>query len=124
MGFPSTGLEATYRNSATELRDYIDRKHGGLNNVKLYNLCAERSYPVELFEGKFSRFPFRDHQPPPLGMFAFFCADVDEFLRKDPNNVAMVHCIGSASGLHRGERVGQGLQVQEGLARSERVYQI
>ena len=93
MGFPSTGLEATYRNSAAELRDYIDRKHGGLtNDVKLYNLCAEQSYPAEASEGKFSRFPFRDHEPPPLGMFAFFCSDVDDFVQKDSNNVAMAHC--------------------------------
>ncbi|KAH8069258.1 phosphatase [Aureococcus anophagefferens] len=36
--------------------------------------------------------PRLDHAPPPLGMFFFFCADVDDFLQADAGAVAAVHC--------------------------------
>ena len=39
-----------------------------------------------------ARFPFDDHQPPPLPLMAAFCADVHAWLAADPTHVAAVHC--------------------------------
>jgi len=38
------------------------------------------------------RFPFDDHNPPPLGLFYFFCLDVQEYLAAHPDNVVAIHC--------------------------------
>jgi phosphatidylinositol-3,4,5-trisphosphate 3-phosphatase/dual-specificity protein phosphatase PTEN len=55
-------------------------------------LCSERAYPAERFHGRVAHFPFDDHNPPPLGMFLYFCKDVEEWLAQDPLNVAAIHC--------------------------------
>jgi phosphatidylinositol-3,4,5-trisphosphate 3-phosphatase/dual-specificity protein phosphatase PTEN len=47
------------------------------DHYKFYNLCSERAYPSERFHNRVSHFPFDDHNPPPLGMFLYFCRDVE-----------------------------------------------
>ncbi|KAH8066424.1 phosphatase [Aureococcus anophagefferens] len=91
MGFPAAEREAMYRNDGAELERLFEERHGS-GRYRLYNLCAERSYGPDRFGGAFCRFPFQDHAPPPLGMFFFFCADVDDFLQADAGAVAAVHC--------------------------------
>ena len=91
MGFPAAEREAMYRNDRAELERLLEERHGR-GRYRLYNLCAERSYGPDRFGGAFCRFPFQDHAPPPLGMFFFFCADVDDFLQADAAAVAAVHC--------------------------------
>ena len=39
-----------------------------------------------------AHFPFHDHNPPPMGMFLYFCEDVAAWLAEDPRNVAAIHC--------------------------------
>ena len=90
MGFPSSGNEGIYRNHADHVTEFLRIKHGV--KVKVYNLCSERDYPVSLFDGRVSKFPFDDHNPPPMQMFLPFCKDVKEWLDMDPENVVAVHC--------------------------------
>ena len=47
-------------------------------------MCSERAYPAERFHGRVAHFPFDDHNPPPLGMFLYFCKDVE--VRKNRRN--------------------------------------
>jgi len=54
--------------------------------------CSERSYDVKRFHERVSVFPFDDHNPPTLELIKPFCIDVHEWLAKDPQNVAVVHC--------------------------------
>lgn len=37
-------------------------------------------------------FPFDDHNPPPFEVIKEFCCSVHEWLSKDKNNVAVIHC--------------------------------
>lgn len=90
MGFPSTGNEGLYRNHADHVTEFLQIKHGA--KVKVYNLCSERDYPVSLFDGRVSKYPFDDHNPPPMQMFLPFCEDVMEWLEKDDENVVAIHC--------------------------------
>ncbi|KAF0981565.1 hypothetical protein FDP41_012222 [Naegleria fowleri] len=90
MGFPSEGVESIYRNPRDEVVDFLSTKHG--NKYKVYNLCSERDYKDEIFEGRVARFPFDDHQSPLFDSVLEFCVDVHEFLKDGKNNAAVVHC--------------------------------
>ncbi|EFC44365.1 predicted protein [Naegleria gruberi] len=90
MGFPSEGVESIYRNPRDEVVDFLSTKHG--NKYKVYNLCSERDYNDEIFEGRVARFPFDDHQSPLFDSVLEFCVDVHEFLKDGKNNAAVVHC--------------------------------
>ena len=92
MGFPATGCETLYRNSLTDLRDFLDRYHG---EYKIYNLCIEtgRIYEKELwFERKVGLFPFNDHAPCPIKLILDFCVDICLYLTCNPRGVAAIHC--------------------------------
>ena len=92
MGFPATGCETIYRNSLTDLRDFLDRYHG---EYKIYNLCIEtgRIYEKELwFERKVGLFPFNDHAPCPIKLILDFCVDICLYLTCNPRGVAAIHC--------------------------------
>ena len=90
MGFPASDFEGAYRNDIDDVQRFFDAKHKG--HYKFYNLCSERTYPSDRFHGQFVRFPFDDHNPPPLGLFSFFCQDVQDYLDADPENVVAIHC--------------------------------
>ena len=93
MGFPATGCESFYRNSFTDVKQFLTEEHG--NKYKVYNLCMEKSriYKKTAFGGpKVSLFPFQDHQSCPVKLMLEFCIDVCIFLLKDDENVAAIHC--------------------------------
>jgi phosphatidylinositol-3,4,5-trisphosphate 3-phosphatase/dual-specificity protein phosphatase PTEN len=41
LGYPAEGMEATIRNSRADVISFFKLKHGV--NVKIYNLCIEKS---------------------------------------------------------------------------------
>ena len=93
MGYPATGCESFYRNSFTDVKQFLTEEHG--NKYKVYNLCMEKSriYKKTAFGGpKVSLFPFQDHQSCPVKLMLEFCIDVCIFLLKDDENVAAIHC--------------------------------
>ena len=93
MGYPATGCESFYRNSFSEVKQFLTEEHG--NKYKIYNLCMEKSriYKKTAFGGPgVSLFPFKDHQSCPVKLMLEFCIDVCIFLLKDEENVAAIHC--------------------------------
>jgi hypothetical protein len=93
MGFPATGCESFYRNSFSDVKQFLTEEHG--NKYKVYNLCMEKNriYKKTAFGGpKVSLFPFKDHQSCPVKLMLEFCIDVCIFLLKDDENVVAVHC--------------------------------
>ena len=93
MGFPATGCESFYRNSLSDVKNFLNEEHE--NKYKVYNLCMEkkRIYNKNAFGGiPVSLFPFQDHQSCPVKLMLEFCIDACLFLLKDDENVVVVHC--------------------------------
>ena len=95
MGIPSVGAEALYRNPATQVRALLEHYHK--DRAKVYNLCAEkdRQYEPSLLGLPASLLELHgcyDHNPCPLFMIAPFCSSVQQWLERDPRNVAAIHC--------------------------------
>mmetsp|Transcript_42963 Transcript_42963/g.110972 ORF Transcript_42963/g.110972 Transcript_42963/m.110972 type:complete len:725 (-) Transcript_42963:407-2581(-) len=90
MGFPAEGAEALYRNALTDVYRFFETRHK--SHYKIYNLCSERAYDSNKFNGMVECFPFDDHNAPPFEMMFDFCENVSEWLGKSTRNVAAIHC--------------------------------
>lgn len=90
MGFPSQKTEGLYRNKLSTVLKFLRYYHD--ENWRIYNLCSERAYDPDKFDGRVARYPFDDHNPPHLSTIKAFVLDAIEWLARGPENVAAVHC--------------------------------
>ena len=93
MGFPAEDFQRYYRNHIEEVAKFLEMKHK--DKYKIYNLCSEskRHYDKSKFCDRVEeKFAFVDHNPPPFEMLRPFCHDVEEWLKRDRDNVAAIHC--------------------------------
>jgi hypothetical protein len=91
MGFPASGLEGAWRNSIAEVSMMLKKYHGG--KYMVWNL-SDRPYDYTIFEDQVMEFGFPDHHAPPLVLLFKIMSSLYNWLRADPLNVAVVHCIG------------------------------
>jgi len=91
-GFPAIGVEHIYRNPRYEVRRFLDVKHS--EHYKMYNFCCEpgRGYDPEVFYGRVERYPFKDHNTPPLETMVQFAESAKAWLDAHPENVCSMHC--------------------------------
>lgn len=91
-GFPAMGLEHIYRNPRHEIRRFMDHYHK--DNYKMFNFCCEpgRGYDPKFFHNVVERYPFKDHNVPPLETMAAFCNSAKLYLDADPKHVVNMHC--------------------------------
>ncbi|KII65381.1 Phosphatidylinositol 3,4,5-trisphosphate 3-phosphatase and dual-specificity protein phosphatase PTEN [Thelohanellus kitauei] len=90
MGFPSSNYEKVYRNNYDDVYRFLKNFHD--NRYRVYNLCTERTYSRDKFDGNFEEFPFTDHRCPPFETTLAFCQSVHNFLSIHPENIAIIHC--------------------------------
>jgi hypothetical protein len=91
-GFPAVGIEHIYRNPRFELRRFFDERHK--DHYKVFNFCCEpgRGYPAEDFHGRVERYPFKDHNTPPLETMIAYAESAKAWLDEDSTNVVTNHC--------------------------------
>lgn len=92
MGIPTPPGEPEHwlRNDMTEVHHFLQARHP--NRFLVVNLCSERVYPPSCFDGRFIRFPFDDHQPPPLPLLMSLATTLRAFLLEHEENVLAIHC--------------------------------
>lgn len=109
MGFPSSGVAATYRNPSKMVADYFDNAHPG--HYKIINL-AEQPYDQSKFSGPIEHFPFPDHHAPPIPLMLKIIKSATDWLNADPKNIVAVHCL---AGMGRTGTVISGIMLFMGL---------
>ena len=66
MGWPSRGIESLYRNGLDDVKQFLERRHGG--HFRIWNLVSEREYGAGHFPCEIERFTWADHTPPPFNL--------------------------------------------------------
>lgn len=91
-GFPAIGVEHIYRNPRYEIRRFLDTRH--MDRYKMFNFCCEpgRGYDPEVYHGRVERYPFKDHNTPPLETMVQFAESAKVWMDAHPENVCSMHC--------------------------------
>ncbi|GER45815.1 calcium/lipid-binding (CaLB) phosphatase [Striga asiatica] len=84
MSFPSESMRALYRNPMWQVQSALEMRHHG---------HYKRSYDPSRFNRRVERYPFDDHHVPEISMIKEFCEEVHAWLSRDPENIAVVHCM-------------------------------
>ncbi|TXT12387.1 uncharacterized protein COLE_02797 [Cutaneotrichosporon oleaginosum] len=92
MGYPATGIKALYRNKRDDVLRFLNARHG--DKWWIWNLCplTENAYSSESMGGRVSRYPFPDHNPPPLPLLPLAVREMTAWLEGDPERIAIIHC--------------------------------
>jgi phosphatidylinositol-3,4,5-trisphosphate 3-phosphatase/dual-specificity protein phosphatase PTEN len=91
-GFPAMGIEHMYRNPRHEIKRFMDFYHK--DHYKQFNFCCEpgRGYDHSFFHNRVERYPFKDHNTPPLETLCEFANSAKKWMDDDPKNVCNMHC--------------------------------
>ena len=89
MGFPSTGLESSYRNPIAAVADFLNAKHSG--SYMVFNV-AERKFDPLPFDFQVMDLGFDDKQTAPLDVTLTLCKAIDGWLASDADHVACINC--------------------------------
>lgn len=89
-------LLSVFRTPLYRLISHMNEQHtaGSTGYWHVWNLQSEDfSYHLEdNLSENWSFRPFPDHQPPSLILMIKIVTEIDDFLKKNPHNVALVHC--------------------------------
>ncbi len=100
MGLPAEGIVSVWRNSLTEVADFLNTHHNGHYMISLphhiylhscvMNISEEYYDESKLHLVKWLGWP--DHHPPPLAHLIKLVKLMDEYLKQHEENVVVVHC--------------------------------
>ncbi|GIY30345.1 cyclin-G-associated kinase [Caerostris extrusa] len=94
MSYPAEGLESTYRNHVDDVRGLLDARHSG--HYAIYNVSG-RAYSSVKFNAKISEAGWPAKKSPPLISLISLCRNMYLYLKQDPKNVCIVHCLDGKS---------------------------
>ncbi|XP_066892972.1 cyclin-G-associated kinase isoform X4 [Kogia breviceps] len=96
MSFPAEGVESAIKNNIEDVRLFLDSKHPG--RYAVYNV-SPRTYRASKFHNRVSECGWAARRAPSLRSLYSLCRSMHAWLRQDPGNVCVVHCVdgGAAS---------------------------
>ncbi|KAJ7335293.1 hypothetical protein JRQ81_013234 [Phrynocephalus forsythii] len=90
MSFPAEGVESAIKNNIEDVRLFLDSKHPG--RYAVYNL-SPRSYRPSRFHNRVSECGWPARRAPNLQNLYSICKSMHLWLKRDPKNVCVVHCL-------------------------------
>uniref|UniRef100_S4RWF4 DnaJ (Hsp40) homolog, subfamily C, member 6 n=1 Tax=Petromyzon marinus TaxID=7757 RepID=S4RWF4_PETMA len=90
MSYPAEGVESAFKNHIEDVRAYLDSRHP--DHYAVFNLC-QRGYRPARFHNRVSEYAFPTRRAPNLGCLYTFCKDLLVWLKQDPKNICVVHCL-------------------------------
>lgn len=90
MSYPGQGIEKLYRNNIEHVASYLNSRHE--EKYMVINL-SERKYDTLNFHGRVVEAGWPDHQAPPFMTLIEVLKCIDSWLKIDPENVIVVHCL-------------------------------
>ncbi|XP_055445296.1 cyclin-G-associated kinase isoform X3 [Bubalus kerabau] len=90
MSFPAEGVESAIKNNIEDVRLFLDSKHPG--RYAVYNL-SPRTYRPSKFHNRVSDCGWVARRAPSLRSLYSLCRNMHAWLRHDPGNVCVVHCM-------------------------------
>ncbi|XP_006893653.1 PREDICTED: cyclin-G-associated kinase isoform X2 [Elephantulus edwardii] len=90
MSFPAEGVESAIKNNIEDVRLFLDAKHAG--HYAVYNLCP-RTYRASRFHNRVSECGWAARRAPSLHTLYNICRNMHAWLKQDPKNVCVVHCV-------------------------------
>ncbi|KAM4854644.1 cyclin-G-associated kinase isoform 1-T1 [Thomomys bottae] len=90
MSFPAEGVESAIKNNIEDVRLFLDAKHPG--HYAVYNL-SPRTYRASKFHNRVSECGWAARRAPHLHNLYILCKSMHAWLREDPRNVCVVHCM-------------------------------
>uniref|UniRef100_A0A452ERY7 Cyclin G associated kinase n=1 Tax=Capra hircus TaxID=9925 RepID=A0A452ERY7_CAPHI len=90
MSFPAEGVESAIKNNIEDVRLFLDSKHPG--RYAVYNL-SPRTYRPSKFHNRVSDCGWAARRAPSLRSLYRLCRNMHAWLRRDPGNVCVVHCV-------------------------------
>ena len=85
-----SAVDEWFRNPMEQVKGYLEEFHA--ERYKVFNFCSERWYDAAHFHGRLSRYPFADHNCPPLALISAAMEDAAAWLAAHPENVVVFHC--------------------------------
>jgi len=89
MGYPASGVEATYRNSITSVAEMLNTIHR--NKYLVINL-SERPYDPTPLNNSVLDIGFPDHHAPPMQLIFKVMTSLHSWL-SHPEHVVVIHCL-------------------------------
>ncbi|EGW30028.1 protein tyrosine phosphatase [Spathaspora passalidarum NRRL Y-27907] len=84
-------LQQYYRYPLSDLVTFLNTYH--LNHWRLFNFRGEDpGYTDEEVNGQVSHYPFPDHSPPSFDIMLQCVKELQQYLKQDTKNVAVLHC--------------------------------
>ncbi|XP_053153314.1 cyclin-G-associated kinase isoform X2 [Hemicordylus capensis] len=90
MSFPAEGVESAIKNNIEDVRLFLDSKHPG--RYAVYNL-SPRTYRSSRFHNRVSECGWPARRAPNLQNLYSICKNMHVWLKQDPKNVCIVHCL-------------------------------
>ncbi|XP_055977480.1 cyclin-G-associated kinase isoform X2 [Sorex fumeus] len=90
MSFPAEGVESAIKNHIEDVRLFLDTKHAG--HYTVFNLSS-RTYRPSKFHNRVSECGWAARRAPQLHSLYSVCRDMHAWLRQDPKNICVVHCV-------------------------------